>query len=327
MADMPALPDDLDRWVDQELITADQGEAILAFEQQRTAIPIDRGSSRFANAVSSVGAAVAIAAIAGIVALFASDWSSVQTMLAAFVGSIVMLAAAWLLVRNGWGAPGGLCALCGITLMPVAIGFAVDAAGWWPADTAIKTSDTLDRERERIVGIVLLLSVLPAFVIAWLRLRQVWGAALLAIWFGVNLLWTNPLETIGVVLAQVVAGVIVAGLAVFVWDSEADWEAEAWWLQLGGLILFGAGTVFSVSTESLIYPLLGVVAAALVFAIGLIRNRTAWIVAGALSAIFPAARIIFDLFTGFMGLLLVAIAGLALAFVPLLLWRRRQSAS
>jgi MFS family permease len=324
---MTTRSDDLDRWVDQDLITADQREAILAFELDRTEARVEQGPGRLANAVSTVGAAVAIAAVAGIVALFAQDWSSTQTMLAALVGATVMIGSGWLLVRNDWGAPGGLLVICGIALMPVAIGFAVDAAGWWPEFEPGKSQDTLDRERQRTVGIVLLFSLLPGLAVAWLRLRQVWAAAVLATWFGVNLLWTNPLETIGVVLAQVVAGVVVAGLAAFVWDPEADWEDEAWWLQLGGLILIGTGIMFSVSPESLIYPLLGVVAAALAFAVGLIRKRTSWMIAGAVPAIMPATRIIFDLFTGFLGLLIVAFAGLALAFVPLLIWRRRQAAS
>lgn len=324
---MPTQSDDLDRWVDQGLISADQRAAILAFERERVEAPVQQGSGRFANAVSTVGAAVAIAAVAGIIALFAQDWSAAQTMLAALVGSVVMIAAAWFLVRNGWGAPGGLCALCGIALMPVAIGFAIDAAGWWPEDDPTRLQEDIDRERQRLIGISLLLSLLPGLGVAWLRLRQVWAAAVLAIWFGVNLLWTNPLESIGVVLAQVVAGMVVVGLADFVWGPEADWKTTPWWLQLGGLILIGTGIVFSVSPESLIYPLLGVVAAALVFAIGLIRNRIAWIVAGAVPVILPAGRIIIELFSGFLGLLLVALAGLALAFVPLLLWRRRQAAS
>ena len=313
--------DDLDRWVEQELITIEQREAILAYERQRVAVRVEAGPGRIADAVSTVGAAVAIAAVAGIIAIFAQDWSAAQTMLAALMGSLVMVAAGWILVRNGWGAPGGLCAICGIALMPLAIGFALDALGWWPED------DSRDRERERMVGVVLLLSLLPGLVVAWLRLRQVWAAAVLATWFGVNLLWTDPLEMIGVVLAQVIAGAIVAGFAAFVWDPEADWKTEAWWLQLGGLILVGIGVATSVSGEAMIYPILGVVAAALVLATGLIRHRTAWIVAGAVPAIFPAGRIIFDLFTGFLGLLIVAIAGLALAFVPLLIWRRRQPAS
>ncbi len=322
-----AQQDDLERWVEQELITAEQRDAILDYERRRAAVQVEAGPGRIAGAVSTVGAAVAIAAVAGIIAIFAQDWSSTQTMLAALIGSVVMITAGWTLVRNGWGAPGGLCAICGIALMPLTIGFAIEAAGWWPEDEPGKTLDTLDRERERMVGIVLLLSLLPGLVIVWLKLRQVWAAAVVAIWFGVNLLWTNPLETIGVVLAQVVAGVVVAGLAAFVWDPEADWEDDAWWLQLGGLILIGTGIMFSVSPESLIYPLLGVIAAALVFAVGLIRNRIAWIVAGAVPAILPATRIILDLFTGFLGLLIVAIVGLAIAFVPLLIWRRRQAAA
>ena len=319
--------DDLDRWVEQELITTEQRDAILAYERQRVAVRVEAGPGRIADAVSTVGAAVAIAAVAGIIAIFAEDWSAAQTMLAALIGSLVMVAAGWILVRNGWGAPGGLCAICGIALMPLAIGFAINALGWWPEDEPGKMLDTLDRERERMAGVILLLSLLPGLAIAWLRLRQVWAAAVLATWFGVNLLWTDPFETIGVVLAQVIAGAIVAGFAAFVWDPEADWETEAWWLQLGGLILVGTGVATSVSGEAMIYPILGVVAAALVLATGLIRHRTAWIVAGAVPAIFPAGRIIFDLFTGFLGLLIVAIAGLALAFVPLLIWRRRQAAS
>ena len=324
---MTTQSDDLDRWVAQGLITADQRAAILAFERQRAAPRPEHGPGRLANAVSTIGAAVAIAAVAGIIAIFAQDWSPAQAMLAALIGSVVMIAAGWLLVRNDWGAPGGLCAICGIALIPLTIGFAIDAAGWWPEETPDKPYDVVERERERMIGVVLLLALLPGLVVAWLRLRQVWAAAVLAIWFGGNLLWTNPLETIGVVLAQVVAGVIVAGLAAFVWDPEADWETGAWWLQLGGLILVGTGIAFSVSPDSLIYPLLGVIAAALVFGVGLIRNRTAWIVAGAVPAIVPAGRFIFDLFSGFLGLLLVAIAGLAFAFVPLLIWRRRRAAS
>lgn len=326
-ADTAARSADLDRWVEQGLITADQRDAILAVEHQRAEVRVERGPGRLANAVSTIGAAVAIAAVAGIIAIFAEDWSATQTMLAALIGSIVMIAAGWLLVRNDWGAPGGLCAICGIVLMPVTLGFAFQAAGWWPEETPVKPYDVVERERERMTGVVLLLSLLPGLIIAWLGLRQIWAAAVLAIWFGANLLWTNPLETIGVVLAQIAAGVIVASLAAFVWDPETDWDDEPWWLQLGGLILVGTGIAFSVSPQALIYPLLGVVAAALVLGVGLVRRRRAWIVAGAVPVIFPAGRIVFELFSGFLGLLIVAIAGLALAFVPLLIWRRRQAAS
>jgi hypothetical protein len=77
--------------------------------------------------------------------------------------------------------------------------------------------------------------------------------------------------------------------------------------------------------DPLIYPLLGVVAAALVFGFGVVRNRTVWIVAGAMPALVPAVRMVFDLFDGLVALLIVALVGMALAFVPLLLWRRRQA--
>lgn len=324
---MPASSSDLDRWVEQELISADQRDAILEFERQRAASQPEEGPGRFANAVSTVGAAVAIAAVAGIVTLFSEDWSSGQTMLAALVGAVVMIAAAWFLVRNGWGAPGGLCALCGIALMPVALGFAADAAGWWPEDEPTGLPNDLDREREQVIGIALLLALLPGLAIARLKLRQVWAAAPVALWFGVMLLWTNPFENIGVALAQVAVGALVAGLTVFLWSPEAGWSSAAWWLQLGGLVMIGIGIVFSAIEDPMIYPLLGVVAAALVFGFGVVRNRTVWIVAGAVPAIVPAARIVFDLFEGIVALLIVALAGMALAFVPLLLWRRRQAAS
>jgi len=315
--------DDLDRWVQHGLLSPEQRSAILAFERERVQVDAGDGPGRLASAISTVGAAVAIAATGGIVLLFVDDWSAVQGMLAAAVAALVMIVAAWQLVRNGWGAPAGLCALCGLALIPVALVQGADVAGWWPEDTFGPDWEDVERERQRITGIVLLISIVPGMLTTRLGLRQAWMALPAALWFGVGLLFTNPFESVGWTVAQVVFAVNVAAVAIFFWHREGSERSSAWWLQLGGLLLAGQGIIFSAFEDRPIYALLGVLVAAGLFIVGVTRNRTAWMVTGALAGVFPAGSLIFEYVEDEAGLLVVALAGLAVAFLPLILLRRR----
>lgn len=313
--------DDLDRWVEHGLISDEQRAAIVSFERERVAMR-EEGPGRLADAVSTVGAAVAISAVAGIIALFAQDWSAGQTMAAAIAGSVVMVAAAWLLVLNGWGAPGGLCAVCGLVLMPVALRYGAELAGWWPEHSATRDPLGVERDREQVIGMALLLSILPGLVVERLGLRQFWAALPPALWLGAAFLLTNPFDNVPLMIAQVVASALLAGLAVFVWRPEESGRGTAWWLQLGGLLLAAQGIIFSIVEERTVFALLAAFAAAVIFVVGATRGRTAWMVVGAVAGLFPVGRVIFDYFEGLTALFIVAILGLVLTFVPLILWRR-----
>jgi hypothetical protein len=285
-----------------------------------------QGVGRLANAVSTVGAAIAIAAVAGIMAIFAGEWSSAEVTVAAVVGAVVMAVAAWQLVRAGWGAPAGLCAFCALALIPLALGSLTDVFGWWPDDATGRDFEEQQRKEQRIVGGVLLAAILPGLSILALGLRQFWTALPPALWFGVALLFTDPFDNPQLAILQVIFGVVVAAFAAFVWEARNDadgTEGDAWWLQLGGLLLAGWGIAFSAFETRIEYSLLGVLAAIVIFLVGALRGRTTWIVAAAIPAIFPVGDIIFDYFEGLAGLLIVAVFGFAIAFVPLLLWRRR----
>jgi MFS family permease len=314
---------DLDRWVEHGLMTGEQRDTILSYERARIHaehVP-EAGPGRLASAISTVGAAVAIAAVTGIMAIFASDWSSTQAAIVAAIGSAVMIAAGWLLIRNGWGAPAGLFAICGLILMPVALGFIAHSLGWWTdGDT-----DEIVRKQQRILGVALLIAIPPGVLTFRLGLRQAWAALPTALWFGIALLIADPFATIALVVAQVAFGAVVAGAATFIWGRGETGRSSAWWLQIGGLILAAQGIVFSAFEERAVFALLGVLAAAVIFTVGVTRNRTAWIVAGAVSATIPAGRLIFEYFEGLGGLFLVAMLGLGLAFLPLLLIRRRTT--
>jgi MFS family permease len=315
----------LDRWVERGLITGDQRDAILAFEQarereQEIRQPGDAAPGRLANAISTVGAAVAIGAVAGIMGIVTEDWHAAQTMVAAAIGSVIMIAAAWDLVRSGWGAPAGLFAICGLALMPVALGFGANALGWWPEGF----TDAIERRQQRVIGGALLLSILPGALTLRLGLRQGWAALPAALWFGVTLLFTNTFENISLVVTQVVLGAVVAGVALLLWMREEAGRDWAWWLQVGGLLLAAQGIILSAFEDRAVFALLGVMAAAVIFTIGVVRNRTAWIVAGAVPALVPSGRLIFEYFEGVGGLFLIAILGLGLAFLPLVLRRNKD---
>ena len=318
------LPD-LDRWTQQGLITSEQRERILAFERGQAAQPdVDTGPGRLANGISTVGAAVAIFATAGILALFAGNWSNIEAMLAAVVALLVMLAAAWQLVRNGWGAPAGLLAICGIILIPVTFGFFTDVMGWWPEDPTGMNWEEVDRERQQITGLLLLISVVPGMLTTRLGLRQSWMLLPIAVWFGGTLLFANPFDDTGLGIAQVLFGVVVAAGAAFGWRTAGDGRSFAWWLQTGGLILATQGAAFSAFDSNPLLALLGAIAAAVIFVVGAAGNRTAWMVAGALACIFPIGSLIFDYFDGLAGLIVVALVGMAIAFLPLMILRRRM---
>lgn len=321
---MASFQPDLDRWAEQGLISNEQRDRILAFEHGQAAQPrVDAGPGRLANGISTVGAAVAIAATAGILALFADSWSNAEAMLAAAIASLVMLVAAWQLVRNGWGAPAGLLAICGILLLPVTFGFLTDVMGWWPEEEAGTNWEEVDRERQRIMGLLLLISVIPGMLTTRLGLRQAWMLLPLAVWFGGTLLFANPFDNTELGIAQVLFGVIVAGVATFGWRTAAEGRSSAWWLQVGGLILATQGAAFSAFESDPLLALLGAIAAAVIFVVGATANRTAWMVAGALACIFPIGSLIFDYFDGLAGLIVVALVGLAIAFLPLMILRRR----
>jgi hypothetical protein len=118
---------------------------------------------------------------------------------------------------------------------------------------------------------------------------------------------------------------LLAGYAVFVWRPEELGRGDAWWLQLGGLALAAQAIAFSAFQDQALYSVLGIVAAAVIFTVGVTRKRTAWIVVGALPAVFPAGRLVFEYFEGLAGLLIVAIVGMLITFLPLILWRRHVS--
>lgn len=97
---MVNLTDDLDRWAEHGLITPGQRNEILQFEQQRSGETFTvtentprGGPGRLANAISTVGAAIAILAVFGLFALLADDWSDGQLAVAAMFGVAVMAVA------------------------------------------------------------------------------------------------------------------------------------------------------------------------------------------------------------------------------------------
>jgi MFS family permease len=317
---------DLDRWAEHGLISADQRDAILRFEQEQHAAELREGPGRLANGISTAGAGIAIFATAGVVSLFADSWSATQAMIAAAVAVVVMLVAAWQLVRNGWGAPAGLLAICGIIMIPLTFGFFVDAMGWWPQDDRTGMNwEQVDRERQEIIGICLLLAVLPGMLTTRLGLRQAWMLLPIAIWLGITLQFTFPFDSTSVQVYQVAYGVAVAALGAFAWQRVRMSAGSGWWLQIGGLILAGQAAAFSAFESSSGLALLGAAAAIAIFVVGVTTNRTPWMVAGALASIFPIGSLIFEYFDGIGGLVIVAIAGLLVAFLPLMILRRRTA--
>ena len=314
----------LDRWVDRGLISPEQRMAIIDHEGRVVDRGPESGVGRLANAVSTVGAAIAIAAVVGIVALFASDWSTAQTMVAAAIGSIVMILSAWGLVRGGWGAPAGLCAFCGLALIPLTIGLGVDVAGWWPEDIPERPWEETQELERRTAGLVLLASIVPGMATVRLGLRQAWTALPAALWFGALLLVANPFDNPALTMAQAVVGAAVAGVAAFVLGMSDRERDTRWWLQLGGLLLFAQAIAFSGFEDHAGYWLLAIVAAAVVFIVGVVRDRTSWIVASAVPVVIPIFSLIFEYFEGLAGLLILAILGLGAAFLPVLLRRRGE---
>jgi hypothetical protein len=318
---------DLDRWTQHGLITEEQRARILEFERSRREQLSAGGPGRLANAISTVGAGVAIFATAGIVALFAGDWSSTEAMLAAVVAALIMIAAAWQLVRNGWGAPAGLLVVCGLVLIPVALRQATEAFGWWPEDDFRRRWQELERERERIIGVVLLISILPGMLTTRLGLRQAWMLLPIALWFGAVLLVESPFDNTAVAIAQVAFGAAVAAIAAFLWRPDERGRGTTWWLQIGGLLLAaqaaGSATAFGVGPG---YAAAAAAAALGIFIVGVTTSRTPWMVAGALGAVLPIGSLIFEYFEGLAGLIVVAIVGLTVTFLPLIRLRRRARA-
>jgi hypothetical protein len=209
-----------------------------------------------------------------------------------------MLVAAWQLVRNGWGAPAGLLAICGIIMIPATFGFFVDAMGWWPQDDRTGTNwEQVDRDRQQIIGLCLLLAIVPGMLTTRLGLRQAWMLLPIALWLGITLQFTFPFESTSVQVYQVAYGVAVAAQA----------------------------AAFSAFDNSPGLALLGAVAAIAIFIVGVTANRTPWMVAGALASIFPIGSLIFEYFDGVAGLIIVAVAGLLVAFLPLMILRGRAA--
>ena len=253
-------------------------------------------------------------------------WSTAQAMVAAAIAVAVMLVAAWQLVRNGWGAPAGLLAICGIIMIPVTFGFFVGVMGWWPEDDRSGMNwEQLDRERQQITGILLLIAVVPGMLTTRLGLRQAWMLLPIALWVGTTMLFTFPFDSTTVQVYQVAYGVAVAALGAFAWRQLRLSSESGWWLQAGGLILAGQAAAFSAFDNSPGLALLGAVAAIAIFVVGVASNRTPWMVAGALASILPIGSLIFEYFDGVAGLLVVAFAGLLVAFLPLMILRRRAA--
>ncbi len=337
---MTKRTDDLDLWSERGLITADQRAAILEFERERARDPFDSaqqdvqgaqndrqgGPGRLANAVSTVGAAVAILAVFGLFAILADDWSNGQLAVAAMVGAVIMVAAGWVLVRNGWGAPAGLCAICGLILIPVAFMAGTHAAGWWP-EQDFNDFERVQREEQRITGIILLLSILPGMATTLLKLRQAWAGLPIALWFGGTLLFFEPFETAAFGIGQAVFGALVAAVATFVWGVNDGTRGSAWWLQTGGLLLATVGVVFTSFDQGNGAAALVALIAIGIFVVGVVFNRTAWMVAGAVAAAVPLLRLTFDIFEGAAALLAVALVGMAIAFLPLMILKRRAATS
>ena len=325
--------DDLDRWSERGLITMDQRAAILEFERERARDPFDSaqddlqgGPGRLANAISTVGAAIAILAVFGLFAILADDWTDGQLAVAAVAGAAIMIAAGWVLVRNGWGAPAGLCAICGLVLIPVAFIAGSDAAGWWP-DEDFNNFERVEREQQRIVGIVLLLSILPGMATTLLRLRQAWAGLPVALWYGGTLIFFEPFDVAAFGIAQTFFGAVIAAAATFVWGANEGTRGSAWWLQIGGLLLAANGVVFTSFDNGNGVAAVVALLAIGIFVVGVVLNRTAWMVAGAVAAVVPVLRLTLDIFEGAAALLAVALVGMAIAFLPLVLLKRRTTAS
>lgn len=298
----------LERWVDEELISRSEAEAIATFEQRREAKP--HRISLVTEAIGYVGAALLLAAGATLVSRFWDEMDELAHVAALAVATLVLLGLGWAFRTSAEPAVGRLAGVLWVGAVGTAAGLA--------AVIAVDVANAEDRIPRLAAGLAATAVAIPLYLLRRKALQHI------ALFLGATL-------TVG--SAFLIEESPAAGYAV--WAFAAIWVVVAWFglipperagFALGSLaMLMAAQAVAGVSHAGL---WLGLAASAALLAASVVRHERILLGFGVVGLFgFTMATIQTYLGGGAGTVAGLAVAGFVVIMVALLLSRstaRRQ---
>lgn len=243
----------LERWVDEDLISRSEAEAIARFEQRGEVRP--HRISLVTEAIGYVGAALLLAAGATLTSRFWDDMDELARITVLAIATLVLLALGWVFSSSPEPAVGRL----GGVLWVGAVGSAAGLA----AVIAVDVGNAEDRIPQLVAGLAATAAAVPLYVLRRKALQHI------ALFLG---------ATLAVGSAFLVEESPTAGYAV--WVFAAIWIVVTWFgllpperagFALGSLaVLISAQTVAVVSEAGL---WLGLAASAALLAASVVRHE------------------------------------------------------
>jgi hypothetical protein len=299
----PDLAKHLERWVDEELISRSEAEAIARFEQRGEARP--HRISLVTEAIGYVGAALLLAAGASLVSRFWDDMDELARITVLAIATVVLLVLGWAFRSSTEPAVGRLTGVLWVGAVGTAAGLA--------AVIAIDVANADGRIPNLAAGLAAMAVAIPLYLLRRRALQHI------ALFLG---------TTLAVGSAFLVEESPVAGYAV--WAFAALWIVVTWFglvpperagFALGSLaLLISAQAVAGVSDVGL---WLGLAASAALLAASVVRHERILLGFGVVGLFgFLMATIQTYLGGGAGTVAGLAIAGLVVIAVALVLSRR-----
>ena len=309
------LRDSLDRWTEQDLISAEQADAIAAQEGvDRTAPAPPRGGVSGGVLLQYAGSLVALGAVFGIyftVLDDLSDWSRFGVMVAVAAG---WTALAWLLARaTGGAAAADALGFSAAVLWYAASLQAFSAIGWLGNDATpgeLRGAFFFSSVVGAGVGYAAARGFPAPLAALGVPVAIAWGGGVFGWWLG-----DTESEGPGTAGAQVIVvlGLLLAALAFTEGALRLDRTARTWW-QIGALGAANvAGVVLAIGEGGAYEGLLFAYAVGLAVAAVVARQRVA-VVFAALMLYEYIGIVVFRTFEGAMAaIIILALVGLGTA--------------
>ncbi len=311
----------LARWRDHDLISADQAEAIAAFEAEGDALapedaaPVDGGGFEAGSVLAYAGVLVALGAVGGLYITVFSD-----------MDNTARLVLSWLIVAAAVGMALGSARVHAGEAMADALGFAATLLLIWSTMQTFDTIGWLDDvgDTDRRMRIAWLVTGIVVVAAGWLLARRsspmaALSAAAALAWTGTAIVWlfsTSEFDGPGTLGGQVavIVGFAVVGVAAVLPEYTGLGDRARTWAIIGGLGAANlAGFVIAADDGGVYEGLLLFYAVGLGIAAVLLRRRSILVFA-AITLYEYVGLVVFRTFDGAVAaIIILALIGLGTA--------------
>jgi len=307
--------EDLKRWQQKGLLSADQLKAILA-EADREAAPEAKEKKAGLNLVTVAYYFGGLLAFFSLVFFVGINWEGLAdgSRLAVALSSMLIIGAlgVWLRFRQGYPTAGGLLLFIATAILPLFVYTVEQQLGF-----------AFDEVAALYVILIGLAGALAALIFSRFSLISLLvAAAVHALVVDIAWIISGDGDIFPVLTAATCGGLILLGIALTRWERRL----YAFWFKLYGLVCLYIGfTTLFVRSESILFGLLFLLVYLIMVAFSLRFREVIYLIAGAIGIYIYIVRLVFDTFQGTVYFPLI-LGGIGISIIVLAVLYQRYGA-